>query len=137
MGNHDKLFLTNFAWFLLMLIRRDCRESNHIPKIIVVHDMNQLTQILIAQLEKKGVEPSISHGIIRDLANAILVNPHMNLLQVNERLHLLGWDTFELDYHILQLAIACFEAEGLKSLENKPARWFENNFKPHNAGVMG
>jgi hypothetical protein len=104
---------------------------------MVVHDMNQLTQILIAQLEKKGVEPSISHGIIRDLANAILVNPHMNLLQVNKRLHLLGWDSFELDYHTLQLAIACFEAEGLKSLENKPARWFENNFKPHKAGVNG
>jgi hypothetical protein len=120
---------------MIFACTKTCEYGNHILKIIVVHDMNQLTQILIAQLEKKGVEPSISHGIIRDLANAILVNPHMNLLQVNERLHLLGWDSFELDYHTLQLAIACFEAEGLKSLENKPARWFENNFKPHKAGV--
>ena len=61
----------------------------------------------------------------------------MNLLQVNQRLHLLGWDSFELDYHTLQLAIACFEAEGLKGLENKPACWFENNFKPHKGGVNG
>ena len=51
----------------------------------------------------------------------------MNLLQINKGLHLLGWDNFELDYHTLQLAIACFEAEGLKSLGNKPAIWFENN----------
>lgn len=103
----------------------------------MVYDLNQLTQILIERLEKNGIEPSIIHGFIRDLANTILVNPYMNLLQVNNRLHLLGWDSFELDYHTLQLAIACFEAEGLESLEKKPARWFEINFKPHNVGVMG
>ena len=97
-------------------------------------DLNQLTRILIERLEKKGMESSIIHGFVRDLANNILINPHMNFLQVNERLHLLGWDNFELDYHTLQLAIACFEAEGL---EKKPARWFEINFKPHNVGVMG
>ena len=81
--------------------------------------MNQLTHILIERLEEKGLELSIIHGFVRDLANTILHNPHMNLLQVNKRLHLLGWDGFELDYHTLQLAIACFEAEGLKTLENK------------------
>ena len=103
----------------------------------MVYDLRQLTQILIERLEKKGMEPSIIHGFIRDLANTIVVNPHMNLLQVNKQLHLLGWDSFDLDYHTLQLAIACLEAEGLKSLENKPAIWFENNFKLHNVGVNG
>ena len=103
----------------------------------MVHDLNQLTQILIDRLEKKGIEPTVIHGFIRDLANTISGNPHMNLLQVNKRLNLLGWDSFELDYHTLQLAIACFEAEGLKSLETKPSRWFENNFKLHNVGVNG
>jgi len=82
---------------------------------------------LIKRLEEKGLEPSIVHGFIRDLANTILPNHHMDLIQVNKRLHLLGWNNFELDYHTLQLAIACFEAEGLKSLGNKPAIWFENN----------
>jgi len=83
------------------------------------------------------MEPGIIHGFIRDLANSILPNPHMNLLQVNKRLHSLGWDGFELDYHTLELAIACFEAKGLKSLERKPAIWFENNFRPHKGGVNG
>jgi len=78
---------------------------------------------------------SMIHGFIRDLANTILPNPHMNLLQLNKRLHSLGWDGFELDYHTLQLAIACFEAEGLKSLESRPARWFENSFKPYKGRV--
>lgn len=93
--------------------------------------MERLIRILIKRLERKGIEPSIIHGFIRDLANTTLSNPHMNLLQVNKRLHLLGWDSFELDYHTLQLAIACFEGEGLKGLQNKPSRWFENKFKPH------
>ena len=84
----------------------------------MVHDLNQLTQILIERLKKKGMEPSIIHGFIRDLANTILTNPNITLLQINKRLHLLGWDNFELDCHSLQLVIACFEAEGLKNLEN-------------------
>ena len=99
--------------------------------------MEELIRILIKRLEKKGIDLSIVHGFIRDLANTILPNPHMDLIQVNKRLHLLGWDSFELDYHTLQLAIACFEAEGLKSLENKPAIWFEINFKTHDVGAMG
>ncbi len=82
--------------------------------------MKELIRILIKRLEKKGIEQGIIHGFIRDLASTILVNPHMNLLQVNKQLHFLGWDGFELDNHTLELAIACFEAEGLESLEDKP-----------------
>ena len=81
-------------------------------------DFNQIKQNLISRLEKQGIEPNIIPGFIRSLANAISVNPQMNLLQVNKHLHFLGWDEFELDYHTLQLAIACFEAEGLKSSEH-------------------
>ncbi len=80
--------------------------------------MNRLTLNLRERLEKQGIEPGVIPGFIRSLANTILVNPHMNLLQVNRRLHLLGWDNFELDYHTLQLAIACFEAEALENHEN-------------------
>ena len=84
----------------------------------MVYDLRQVTHILIERLEKKGMESGIIHGFIRDLANTIVVNPHMNLLQVNKQLHLLGWDSFELDYHTLQLAIACFETDARESLEN-------------------
>ena len=82
--------------------------------------MEELIIILINRLEKKGIGPIMIYGFIRDLTNAILVTPHMNLLQVNKQLNFLGWDSFELDYHTLELAIACFEADGLKNLENKP-----------------
>ena len=91
--------------------------------------MNSLTQNLIERLEKQGIEPNMVPGFVRSLANAILLNPAMNLPQMNKRLAWLGWGGFELDYHTVQLAIASFEADGLKSLEDKPAHWFEANFK--------
>jgi len=97
----------------------------------MVLDLSHLTQIFIERLEEKGMGPNMIPGFIRDLANIILVNPCMNVLQVNKRLHYLGWDGFDLDDHTLQLAIACFEAKGLKGSENKLVSWFEVNFKPH------
>jgi hypothetical protein len=91
--------------------------------------MNDLTQNLIERLEKRGIESDMVPGFMRSLANAILLNPGMNLPQMNKRLAWLGWADFELDYHTAQLAIASFEADGLKSLEDKPAHWFEANFR--------
>ena len=91
--------------------------------------MNALTQNLIERLEKRGIEPDMVPGFVRSLANAILLNPGMNLPQMNKRLAWLGWTDFELDYHTVQLAIASFEADGLKSLEDQPANWFEANFR--------
>jgi hypothetical protein len=99
--------------------------------------VEQVIRILMKRLEKKGIEPNTIHGFMRDLANTILLSPHVNLLQLNERLHLLGWDRVEMDYYTLQLAIACFEAEGLKALENRLGRWPENSLKPHDISANG
>lgn len=99
--------------------------------------MEQLISILIKRLEEKGIEACTVHGFMRDLANSVLLSPDVNLLQVNERLHLLGWNSVEMDYHTLQLAIACFEAEGLKGLENKLFLGLEINLKPHDVSANG
>jgi hypothetical protein len=90
--------------------------------------MEELIIILIRRLEKRGIEPNMIYSFIRDLANTIVVNPSMNLLQVNKQLHLLGWDSFELDYRTLELATACFVAKGSERLENKPI-CYEINLK--------
>lgn len=95
--------------------------------------MEYLTQSLMEQLEKKGMDPRMIPGFIRDVANTILVNPQMDLVEVNQRLDLLGWDPFTLDYHTMQLAIACFEAEGLSDFEGRPSYWFEHTFSLHNS----
>ena len=84
-------------------------------------ELNQLTSILIERLEKKGMDPSIIPGFIRSLVNTVLVNSTTNLVQLNNQLHSLGWDDFELDYRTYELATACFESDGLKGMEDKPA----------------
>jgi len=71
--------------------------------------LNQLTQILIDRLEEKGMGSEEIPAFIRDLTNALLVNPHSNHLHLNEQLHLLGWDDLELDYRTFEIASACFE----------------------------
>jgi hypothetical protein len=87
--------------------------------------MGNLKQILIKRLENKGIGLSIIPCFIRDLANSLLIDPNMTFFQVNKRLHYLGWNDFDLDYQTLQLTIACFEFEGLKSSEYKPITWFK------------
>ena len=75
-------------------------------------------------------------GFIRSLVNSCSNDPQMSLSQINRRLRYLGWEGIELDYHTLQLAIACLEDEGLENMENKPVWWFENNFTLHNTGGL-
>lgn len=71
--------------------------------------MNQLTQVLKERLEEKGMGSGEIPGFIKDLTNALLVNPHSNHLHLNEQLHLLGWDDLELDYRTFEIVTACFE----------------------------
>ena len=81
--------------------------------------MDQLAQILLERLENKGMEPHIIPGFIRNLANALSIDPDKNLFFVNNHLHLLGWDDFELDYRTLELAIEYLEARTLENRQNK------------------
>lgn len=74
-------------------------------------EMNRLTEILIRRLVRKGIAPGTIPAFIRSLAHIISVTPHMNLLELNRRLHSVGWNDFELDDHTLQLVIASLEAE--------------------------
>ena len=98
--------------------------------------MKQIKEILFQRLEKNGVDFNFMPGFIRSLVNSYSSDPDMNLSQINRRLCYLGWHGIELDYHTLQLAIACLEAEGLENMENKPIGWFENNFSPPNPGTL-
>ena len=70
-----------------------------------------IDQILILELERKGIENRIIPRFIKDLCHSFLTDPSLSLSEVNERLHLLGWEDIDLDYHTLQLAIASFERD--------------------------
>jgi hypothetical protein len=66
-----------------------------------------IKQILLQRLTTIGVEPNLISGLMKALAVFFYINPNMSLSQVNERLHFLGWNDIELDYHTYQLAIEC------------------------------
>jgi hypothetical protein len=95
--------------------------------------MKPIKEILFQRLEKNGVDVNFIPGFIRSLVNSCRNDPAMNLSQIKWRLRYLGWHGIELDYHTLQLAIACLENEGLENMENKPVRWFESNFTPRHS----
>ncbi len=92
--------------------------------------MRNLKNVLFDRLEEKGIELNAIPGFIRSLVRSVGMDPQMSLTQIEKQLHYLGWDEFDLDYHTLQLAIACFEAEGMDHLAYKSAHWFEKAFKP-------
>jgi hypothetical protein len=70
-----------------------------------------IEEILIKELKGKGIENNIIPRFIKDLAYSFQIDPSVNLSDVNDRLHFLGWEDIELDYHTLQLAIASFERD--------------------------
>ncbi len=75
--------------------------------------MNQVTEIMIKRLEKKGIKLDIIPGFVRNVINTISINPQSTLQELNSKLHLLGWDDFELDEYTLQLVTASFETGSL------------------------
>ncbi len=68
-----------------------------------------IKQIFLQRLKKIVVEPNLISGLMKALAVFFYLNPNMSLPQVNERLHYLGWNDIELDYHTYQLAIECLD----------------------------
>jgi len=87
--------------------------------------MSQLTEIMIKRLEEKGIRSDIIPGFVRNVINTISINPECNLQELNNRLHFLGWDDFELDEHTLQLVIAGFEVGGLRKRSARGAQCSE------------
>ncbi len=73
--------------------------------------ITDLDKTLINELKEKGIEGKIIPRFIKDIAYSFQIDPTVSLSDVNDRLHLLGWEDVDLDYHTLQLAIASFERD--------------------------
>lgn len=89
--------------------------------------MDEFKQILLDRLVKAGADPSSLSGILKALSKLLAADPDTDPAAASERLHYLGWPEVEVDYHTLQLALACFEME-----EGRCRRDAErHNRKPH------
>jgi hypothetical protein len=73
--------------------------------------MQNFKQILLERLIKSGADPSSVNSILKALSKLLSSDPDIDPSAANERLRYLGWHEVEVDYHILQLALACFELE--------------------------
>ena len=75
---------------------------------------NPIRGALISRLRALGIGRGLLPGLIRNLAAAHRIHPHLSLRQFNRRLHYLGWGDLDLDYHTWQLALAYLESEGCR-----------------------
>ena len=73
--------------------------------------MDDLKPLLIDRLKSQGMDPSLIPAFLKALTSIISSEPGIELAQVNQKLNLLGWDEVTIDYHILQIAIACLVTE--------------------------
>jgi hypothetical protein len=73
--------------------------------------MADFKQLLLDRLVKGGADPSSLSSILKALSKLLCTDPEIDPASANERLHYLGWGEVKVDYHTLQLALACFELE--------------------------
>ncbi len=59
--------------------------------------MNDLRQIFIDRLVRKGADPSSLPGILRVLSKILSANPEIDTATANERLCYLGWNEIQVD----------------------------------------
>jgi hypothetical protein len=69
-----------------------------------------LKKILMERFEKKGVEPVLIPGLLKNIMATLKDRPDITHEEVSERLHYIGWNDFDLDENTLQIIIADYEA---------------------------
>ena len=73
--------------------------------------MEDLKLLLIDRLKSKGMDSALIPAFLKALTQLISSDPGIDPAQANRKLHSLGWDEVAIDYHCLQIAIACLEAD--------------------------
>jgi hypothetical protein len=73
--------------------------------------MEDFKQVLLDRLVKKGADPTSLGNILKALFKILSEDAAIDPRAANEKLRYLGWQEVQVDYHILQLALACFELE--------------------------
>ena len=73
--------------------------------------MENLKPLLIDRLKSKGMDTSLIPAFLKALTHLISAKPGIDPAHINQKLLSLGWNEVTIDYHCLQIAIACLEAE--------------------------
>lgn len=73
--------------------------------------MEDLKLLLIDRLKSQGMDPSLIPSFLKALTSIISSEPGIDPAQANLKLNSLGWNEVAIDYHCLQIAIACLDAD--------------------------
>jgi hypothetical protein len=73
--------------------------------------MEDLKLLLIDRLKSKGMDPLLISAFLKALTSLISFEPGIDPAMANQKMHSLGWDEVTVDYHCLQIAIACLETD--------------------------
>ncbi|RPI70134.1 MAG: hypothetical protein EHM38_06570 [Geobacteraceae bacterium] len=73
--------------------------------------MEDFKLLLIDRLKSKGVDPALIPAFLKALTSLISSEPGIEPAQATQKMHSLGWNEVVVDYHCLQIAIACLEAD--------------------------
>jgi hypothetical protein len=73
--------------------------------------MDDLKLLLFDRLRAKGMDPGLIPAYLKALSAIISSEPGIDAVQANQKLSALGWDEVAIDYHCLQIALACHELE--------------------------
>jgi hypothetical protein len=73
--------------------------------------MEDLKTLLIDRLTSLGMDPALIPAFLKTLSKVIASSPGIDPAQANQKLNSLGWNEVAIDYHSLQIAIACLEQE--------------------------
>ena len=73
-----------------------------------------LRLLLIDRLRSLGMDPLLIPAYLKALTSVILSEPNIDPDRANRKMHSLGWNEVAIDYHSLQITIACLEQENSK-----------------------
>jgi hypothetical protein len=73
--------------------------------------MEDLKLLLIDRLKSKGIDPALIPAFLKALTSLISSEPGIDPAVANQKMHSLGWTEVTVDYHCLQIVIACLESD--------------------------
>jgi hypothetical protein len=72
--------------------------------------MDNLKLLLVDRLKSQGMHPALIPAFLKAFTSIITTEPDIDVVQVNQKLHALGWNEISIDYHSLEIAMACLVA---------------------------
>jgi hypothetical protein len=73
--------------------------------------MEDLKLLLIDRLKSKGMGLALIPAFLKALTYLISTEPRIDPAVASQKMRSLGWNEVTVDYHCLQIAIACLETE--------------------------